>query len=284
MWNLRFPRVLLAFLTGMALAASGAVLQMVFRNPLVDSGFLGVSQGATFGAAIAIIFLGGNPFLIQALAALFALMALGTSYFVARQIRYGDWVLRFVLAGIAVSAIFCSGVGVLKYMADPLSQLPEITFWLLGGLWSTTWVDLVHLLPVVIPSMVVLYLMRWRLNLLSLRDETAFSLGSMPGRERGVLLFAAVASTAAVVSKAGMVGWVGLIVPHISRRLQGTDAQRSLPGSMLIGGVFGLFCDDLGRTVLAGEIPLGIITSLFGAILFLALMSRGTGLKRGSLR
>lgn len=176
--------------------------------------------------------------------------------------------------GIAVSALYASGTGVLKYLADPLRQLPDITFWMLGGLWGITWPDVVHILPVVAPSLVIVILMRWRLNLLSMRDETAFSLGSAPGRERLVLLVVAVASTAAVVAKAGQVAWVGLIVPHIARRLVGSDAQRALPGAMMLGGLFSLLCDDVSRTLLSGEIPLGILTSFVGAALFLGMLTR----------
>ncbi|MCX7840035.1 MAG: iron ABC transporter permease, partial [Anaerolineae bacterium] len=192
-------------------------------------------------------------------------------------LRYGGWVLRLVLAGIAVSALFSSGIGILKYAADPLRQLPEITFWLLGGLWSITWREVSYIAPIVLPALFILWLMRWRLNLLSLSDETAFSLGVAVGRERALLLIASVAATAAVVSVAGIVGWIGLIVPHIARRLMGTDAQHSLPVAMLLGGIFALICDDLARTLFAAEIPLGIFTSLFGAILFaLLLMSNIT--------
>ena len=208
---------------------------MVFRNPLVDSGFLGVSPGAAFGASLAIVFLGGAPATVQGSAAAFALLGMAASYLIAQRIRFGDWVLRLVLAGIIVSATLSSATGVVKYLADPLQQLPDITFWMLGGLWAITWRDVLHMLPVVLPCLVVLYLMRWRLNLLSLRDETAFSLGVAPGRERLVIVVAAVAATAAVVSKAGQVGWVGLIVPHIARRLVGSDARRALPASMLLG-------------------------------------------------
>jgi iron complex transport system permease protein len=272
--NLRLPRILAAFLLGMVLSASGTTFQMVFRNPLVDSGFLGVSQGAAFGASLAIVFLGGTAAMVQGCAAIFAFVGLAASYFVARRIRLGDWVLRLVLAGIAISALYASGTGVLKYLADPLKQLPDITFWLLGGLWAMTWSDLLQILPIVVPSLVILYLMRWRLNLLSMRDETAFSLGASAGRERLVLLIAAVAASAAVVSKAGQIGWVGLIMPHVARRLVGSDAQRTMPGAMLLGSLFVLLCDDLARTVLPGEIPLGILTSFAGAALFLALLMR----------
>ncbi len=271
--NLRLPRILAAVVLGMALSASGNVLQMVFRNPLVEPGFLGVSQGAAFGAALAIIVAGSVPYLIQGSALVFACLGMVLSYFLARHIRYGGWVLRLVLSGIAVSAIFASGVGILKYLADPLTQLPEIVFWMLGGLWGVTWTDFLSILPIVLPCFVIIILMRWRLNLLSLSDITAFSLGAVPTRERVLVLAAAVGATSAVVSIAGVVGWVGLIVPHIARRLTGTDAQKALPASLLIGGIFVLICDDVARTLMPGEIPLGILTSLLGAALFMVLMT-----------
>ncbi len=271
-FSLRLPRLLTALLLGMVLSAGGTVLQMVFRNPLVEPGFLGVSQGAAFGAALSILWIGSGPFTIELMAALFAGLGLLLSYTLARQWRFGGWTLRLILAGIAVSALFSAGVGILKYLADPLTQLPEITFWLLGGLWSVTWRDFLFILPLVLPGLVIIYLMRWRLNLLALDDETAFSLGVNPARERGLLLVAAVAATAAVISVSGVVGWVGLIVPHLARRLCGANAQFTLPMAMLIGGIFGLLCDNLARTLLAGEIPLGILTSLIGAVVFIVLM------------
>ncbi len=274
-FRLRLPRVLAAALTGGALAAAGLVMQMIFRNPLVSPGFLGVSQGAAFGAAFAILFLTSAPLAVQSSSALFALLGLLFSYRLARHLRYGGWALRLVLAGIAVSALFSSGVGLLKYLADPLRTLPEIVFWMLGGLWAIRWESLGYVALLTLPALLLLYLMRWRLNLLSLDDETAFSLGAEPVRERGLLLTAAVVATAAVVSVAGIIGWVGLIVPHLARRIVGADAQRALPASMLIGASFTLLCDDLARLLLAGEIPLGILTSLFGALLFAVLLSRG---------
>lgn len=275
-WSLRLPRITIALLLGMSLSAAGSTMQMIFRNPLVEPGFLGVTQGAAFGAAASILWLGSSPLLIEGMATVFALLGLALSYYLARHIRFGGWVMRLVLAGIAVSALFSSGVGVLKYLADPLTQLPEITFWLLGGLWGVTWRDVGYTLPIVLPSLIVVFLMRWRLNLLSLNDDTAFSLGTAPGRERTILLIAAVAATAAITSVAGIVGWVGLIVPHMARRLCGANAQYNLPASMLIGGSFVVICDDLARTLLAGEIPLGILSALIGAVIFMILMMRTT--------
>lgn len=270
--NLRLPRLLTACLLGATLAGAGTVLQMIFRNPLVEPGFLGVSQGAAFGAALAIVLVGSSTLLVQASAAFFAMLGLVFAYLLARHTHFGGWILRLVLAGIAVSALFAAGVGALKYLADPLTQLPEIVFWTMGGLWGITWSQALRTLPIVVPCLVVLYLMRWRLNLLTLEDATAFSLGVVPGRERSIVLFAAVTATAVVVSVAGVVGWIGLIVPHLARRWFGTDTQRALPAAVLLGSIFSLICDNLARTALPGEIPLGILTSLFGSLLFVLLM------------
>jgi len=273
LFNLRLPRLVTALLLGMTLSAAGMVFQLLFSNPLVEPGFLGVSQGAAFGAAFSIVLLGGSALVTQSSAALFALGGLFLSYLLARRLRYGGWVLRLVLAGIAVSAFFSAGLGLLKYLADPLTQLPEITFWLLGGLASLTWSKLLSILPAVLLGLTVLILYRWRLNILALDEQTAFSLGVAAGRERLLLVFAAVLPTAALISVSGMVGWVGLIIPHIARRLFRTDARYSLPAAILLGGIFTMLCDDLARTLLAGEIPLGILTSLFGALIFIALLS-----------
>jgi len=266
--NLRLPRLLIAFMMGMTLSAAGFVMQMVFRNPLVSPGFLGVSQGAAFGAALSILLIGRAPYLIQGMAGLFAFGGMILSFLLARLIRFGGWHLRLVLAGIAISALFSSGVGIIKYVADPLKELPDIVFWMLGGLYSITWDSVLVVTPIVLISMLVLYLMRWRLNILTLGDESAYSLGAAPGRERFIILLAAVAGTSAVIAVSGLVSWIGLIVPHIARRIFGADSQFTLPASMLMGGVFGMICDDLARSLLAGEIPLGIITSMLGAGLF----------------
>jgi iron complex transport system permease protein len=270
---LRLPRILLALLLGASLAAAGAVMQMLFRNPLVEPGFLGVSQGAAFGAALSILIVGPGSLPMYSMAIGFALAGLVGSYFLARRLRFGGWVLRLVLSGIAVSALFSAGTGILKYLADPLTELPEITFWLLGGLWSATWQDVWNVLPFVVPGLLLVYVLRWRLNLLSLDDETAWSLGAVPERERWWILLGAVIATASLTAIAGIVGWIGLIVPHLARRLYGADAQLHLPGAMLIGAGFTLLCDDIARTLTAGEIPLGILTSLLGATIFMLIMT-----------
>ena len=280
-FKLRLPRLLAALLLGMVLAAAGSVLQMIFRNPLVEPGFLGVSQGAAFGAAVSILWLNSHPLVIELSATFFGLLALAASYYLSTKIRYGGWVLRLILSGVAVSALFSAGVGVLKYIADPLTELPELTFWLLGGLYSVTWRDLLFVLPFALLGIFVAYLMRWRVNLLSLNDDTAFSLGASLTRERLILLVTTVAAAAALTAISGIIGWVGLIVPHIARRIFGASAEKSIPAAMLIGGGFTMVADDLARTLLAGEIPLGILTSAIGAGLFIYLMiSMGIKVRR----
>ena len=279
--NLRLPRVIAAILLGGALAGSGMVFQMIFSNPLVEPGFLGVSQGAAFGAALAIVVIGAGPVTVQLSALGFALVGLAASYLLARLFSYGGWILRLILAGIAVSALFSAGIGLLKFTADPMSELPEITFWLLGGLWSVTWNDVVYLLPPVTVGLTILLLFRWKLNILSLDDRVAHALGGSPRRNRLLLLFAATLTTSAVISVSGLVGWAGLMIPHAARRMYGTDTRTALPASMILGAVFMLICDDLARTVMAGEIPLGILTSMIGACSFLFLMATRRKAKGG---
>jgi len=272
LFNLRLPRILTALLLGMTLAAAGSVLQMIFRNPLVEPGFLGVSQGAAFGAALSILCFSSHPVSIELSSTVFGLLGLFASYWLSTRVRFGGWVLRLILSGIAVSALFSAGIGLLKYMADPLSELPEITFWLLGGLYRITWRDFLYVLPFGLVGLSTVWLMRWRLNLLCLNDETAYSLGARLTRERLVLLVAIVSATAALTAISGIIGWVGLIVPHIARRIAGASAEKAIPVAMLLGGAFTLASDNLARTLLAGEIPLGILTSAIGALLFIYLM------------
>lgn len=270
--ELRLPRVLSAALLGGTLAAAGLVLQMLFANPLVEPGLIGVSQGAAFGAALAIVVFGTHPLLLQGSAAVFAVTGLFLAYRIARRLRFGGWILRLVLSGIAVSALFSSAVGILKYLADPLDQLPEITFWMLGGLWNSSWQSLVRVAPAALAGITIVYLRRYRLNVLSLQDRVSFSLGARPDRERLLLLTAATVATAAVISQAGIIGWVGLIVPHSARRLFRADALVAMPAAILLGAIFVVIADTLARTLVAGEIPLGVITSLVGAGVFIALL------------
>lgn len=280
--RLRLPRVLTSVLLGASLGAAGMNFQMLFANPLVEPGFLGVSQGSAFGAALSIVLFSSRDVFVQASSFTFAVIGLFFAFYFAHRIRYGGWILRLILSGISVSALFTAGLGILKTAADPLNELPEITFWLLGGLWGSSWGRLLSILPLCLPALLLMFLLRWRVNALSLHEEIVHSLGMVPKRERLLILGASVAATAAVISIAGVVGWVGLIVPHIARRLFNVNTQFSLPAAMIIGALFTLICDDFARVVLASEIPLGIITSMLGAVVFLILMIKRRAGYRGS--
>jgi iron complex transport system permease protein len=273
--GVRLPRIAAGILLGASLAAAGTVFQMIFSNPLVEPGFLGVSQGAAFGAALGLVAFHAGPAGMQALALAGGVAGLAVSYLTARSFRYGGWVLRLVLAGIAVSALLSAGVGALKLAADPLGELPELTFWLLGGLWRASWRDVLTVLPAIAVGLAAVLLLRGRLDVLSLDDRVAHSLGAAATRERLVLLVAATLATAAAVSVSGLVGWIGLMTPHASRRIFGASSRRSLPASVLLGAAAVLACDTLARTLLAAEIPLGIVTAIVGAGGFLGLMVSG---------
>jgi len=271
----RLPRILGAILVGAALGGAGAAFQLVFANPLVEPGFLGVSQGAAFGAALALV-LGASMGTTPALAAfVFALIALALSSSLARHFRFGGAVLRLVLAGIAVSAVFSAGLAIIKYAADPLSELPDIAYWTLGSLSGMNWKNLYTLAPPVIVSLGTLWLFRRRIDLLSLEDDVSRSLGARPELERALVLAFAALGVAASVAMSGIVSWAGLVVPHVARAIVGTDAKSSIPASMMLGAAFLVLCDTAARTAFAGELPLGATVSAFGAIIFIRFLATG---------
>ena len=273
-WSLRLPRIAAGLLVGMALSAAGAAYQGMFRNPLVSPDILGVSAGAGLGAALAI--LAGLPLAaVQAFAFGGGLLAVGCVYFAASRVRHHDPVLALVLAGIAIGTLFAAGISLVKVLADPSVQLPSITFWLLGGLNAVTPADLAATAPALLAGLVPLALLRWRVNLLSLPDEEALALGVSVARLRLVLVAAATLATAAAVSVTGIIGWVGLVVPHVARLLVGPQFSRLLPASLLLGGGFLVATDTLARTAASIELPLGILTALVGAPFFLVLLARG---------
>lgn len=276
MWSIRLPRVAAGLLVGMALAAAGAAYQGMFRNPLVSPDILGVSAGAGLGA-VAAIYLGLPIAAVQALAFAGGLLAVGAVLAVAGLVRRHDPVLVLVLAGVAVGALLGAGIALVKILADPATQLPTITFWLLGGLNAVTPADLKATAPALLAGLVPLALLRWRINLLSLPDEEAQALGVAVRRLRLALVAAATLATAAAVSLAGIVGWVGLVVPHVARLLVGPEFSRLLPASLLLGGGFLVAADTLARTAAPIELPLGILTALVGAPFFLLLLARSGG-------
>jgi iron complex transport system permease protein len=273
-FQVRLPRVAAALLVGAALAMAGATYQGMFRNPLVSPDILGVSSGAGFGAVLA-IFLALPAFAIQISSFVGGLVAVAVVYSIARAVRsVHEEVLVLVLAGIIIGTLFGAGVSLLTYLADPYDQLPAITFWLLGSLAATRPEDLWAALPSLLLGLIPLVLLRWRVNLMSLGDEEAQALGVDTRMVRLALIVSATLMSAAAVSLAGMVGWVGLVVPHLARMLVGPNYSRLLPASMLLGAGYLLLVDTLARTAAEIEIPLGVLNAVVGAPFFLWLLAR----------
>lgn len=273
LWSIRLPRVLAALLVGAALAAAGAAYQGMFRNPLVSPDILGVSAGAGLGAVLG-IYLGLPLALVQAMAFVGGLLAVAAVLAVAALVRRHDPVLVLVLAGVAVGALLGAGISLLKILADPTTQLPSITFWLLGGLSAVTAPELAATAPLLLAGLLPLVLLRWRINLLSLPDDEAQALGLRVARLRLALVLAATLATAAAVSLTGIIGWVGLVVPHVARLWVGPQFSRLLPAALLLGGGFLVAADTLARTAAPIELPLGLVTALVGAPFFLWVLAR----------
>jgi iron complex transport system permease protein len=270
--QIRLPRVFAATAVGGALAASGAAYQSLFRNPLVSPDILGVSAGAAFGAVVG-IFLSLPVLAIEATSFVGGLMAVIIVYGIAMAIRGRDAVLVLVLAGVVIGALFGAGVGLLKYLADPYNQLPAITFWLLGSLAATNPRDLTSLLPAVVIALVPLALLRWRIDVMTLGDEEAAALGVDTRILRIVVIAAATLMTSAAVAASGIIGWVGLVVPHLARLVVGPAFARLLPISVLFGAGYLLAVDTAARTLGAVELPLGVLTAAFGTPVFLWLLA-----------
>lgn len=271
-FGVRGPRVLAALLVGGALALAGAAYQSLFRNPLVSPDILGVSSGAALGATLG-IFLSLGVFAIQGLAFAFGLLAVAGAYGIAASLRTHDPVLVLVLAGVVLGALLGACLALLKYLADPYNQLPAITYWLLGSLASATGADAASVLPAVLAGIAMLWLARWRINVLALGDEEAASLGVRPSRVRAGVIVAATLMSAAAVSISGIIGWVGLLVPHVARLLVGPDFRRLAPVSLVLGAGFMLGVDTLARTAARIEIPLGVLTAFVGTPVFLWLLA-----------
>jgi iron complex transport system permease protein len=271
-WQVRGPRVIAAALVGAALAVAGTAFQGLFRNPLVSPDILGASSGAALGAVLGIYFSLG-VFAIQALAFVGGLIAVAAVYLIGSAVRTRDPVLVLVLTGVVIGALLGAGVGLVKYLADPYNQLPAMTFWLLGSLAAVGASDLLPLLGPVTLGTLVLIALRWRMNVMSLPDEEARALGVPTGPLRIAIVAAATLVTSASVATAGIIGWVGLVVPHVARTLAGPDFARLIPAAALFGGGFLLLIDTLARTGAAIEIPLGILTALVGTPFFIWLLT-----------
>lgn len=274
LFEVRLPRVLAAVLVGAAIAAAGAAYQTLFRNPLVSPDILGVSTGAGLGAVLG-IFLSLPVAGIQLLAFVVGLATVGLVYGIASVVHGRDPILVLVLAGVVVGSLAGAAISLLKITADPYDQLPAIVFWLLGSLSAIRKGEVWTAVPLVLIGLIPLVLLRWRINVLSLGDEEAKALGVEAGRLRLFVIGAATLMTASVVAISGVIGWVGLVIPHIARMAVGPSFDRLLPTAMLIGASYLLVVDTLARTMARIEVPIGILTAIIGAPFFLWLLARG---------
>jgi iron complex transport system permease protein len=270
--QVRGPRVLAALLVGAALAAAGTAYQGMFRNPLVSPDILGVSTGAALGAVLA-MFLSLGILFIQLFAFAGGVLAVALVYGVAARLRGHDPLLALILTGVVIGTLLGSAIALVKYVADPYNQLPAITYWLLGSLASTSAQDLRIAAPLALAGLAPMLLLRWRINLLALPDDEARSIGVDTRKLRALVIAAATLMTAAAVAISGIIGWVGLLIPHAARLLVGPDFGRLLPLAMLLGAAFLLAVDTLCRTLAPVEVPPGVLTALIGTPFFLWLFA-----------
>jgi len=273
LFDIRLPRIVLALIGGVVLAVTGASLQGVFRNPLVDSYILGVSAGAGFGAAMAIALLPAILGMSQLLAFSFGVLAFVITFFAART-KGETPIVSLVLGGVIVTALFSAGISLIEFMTNP-DQLAGVVYWLMGSLSSASWSQVLEILPISIVGSLIIFLMRWRLNILSMGEEEAKSLGVNVGRDRLIVLAASTVMVSAVVSVTGIIGWIGLVIPHIVRMLTRTaDNRVVIPMSAALGAVFLIVADDLARSLFVFELPVGLLTTVIGAPFFLYLLKR----------
>ena len=267
-WHIRLPRVLLCVLVGAGLSVSGAAFQGIFRNPLVSPDILGVSSGAGFGAALGILLTSGSTGLTMGLAFGAGLLSVILAYTISK-IKNLASPISLVLSGMVVGFFFNALISLIKLVADTESQLPAITYWLMGSFANTTFRELAYVSPFIVGGMLGLFALRWRMNVLSMGDEEAYALGISPGRLRVGIIFLATLITASSVMVSGIVGWVGLIIPNICRMFAGSDHKHLLPASFFMGGIFILIIDFLARVLTVAEIPIGILTAIAGVPLFI---------------
>ena len=271
--NVRLPRILLACLVGCGLSAAGTGYQTVFQNPMAAPDILGASSGACFGAALAIM-TGQGAVMITVFAFLASLLSVALVYLVGNHTR-GNRVVNLLLAGIMVGSLFSACTSYIKLVADPTNQLPQITYWLMGSLSGTRMGTVRFAAVCMAVGLVPLLLLRWRMNLLTLSPDEARAMGVHTDRLRLAVILSSTVLTAAAVSVSGMIGWVGLVIPHLSRRIVGSDCRRLMPMACLFGAAFLLLVDNMARCLTATEIPIGILTAFVGAPFFIYLMVRG---------
>ncbi|MDD3985326.1 MAG: iron ABC transporter permease [Methanobacterium sp.] len=271
-FDIRLPRILAAMMIGASLSIAGAAFQGLFQNPLVSPDKLGVSAGAGFGAALAILF-SASIFMIQVSAFFWGLTAVGLTYFLGRAFK-GTSMLTLVLCGIAIAAFFSALLSFIKYVADPYGQLQTIVFWLMGSLTAVTNQDIIIMgIPIFIGTLILL-MVRWRLNVLCMGEKESQTLGINIKRLQAIIIICCTIITASAVSVCGIIGWIGLVIPHVARMFVGHDHKILLPTSLILGAFFLLLIDDIARTITITEIPLGILTAIIGAPFFLYLLMR----------
>ncbi len=272
--NVRMPRIILAMLVGMGLSVSGAAFQGLFSNPLATPDTLGVAAGASFGAAFGLL-ITENMFAVQIIALIFGLIAVGGTYMISK-IQGKTTILMVVLSGMITSSFFQALISLIKYVADPETKLPAITYWLMGSMASVSYKTIATGIPFILIGVIIIYLLRWRLNILALSEDEAKTMGVKVSRLRWIVILAATLVTASAVSMCGQVGWIGLLIPHISRMLVGTNHKRVVPVSISLGASYMIIIDTFARSIVATEIPLSILTALIGAPVF-AYLLRKTG-------
>ena len=268
-FDVRLPRILLTFLVGGSLAISGCSIQAIFRNPLTDSYILGLSSGAAFGAALALAW---SILPLQASAFIFGLIAVGLSYFMARKNKNVS-IVSLILSGIIVSGIFTALLTLVQFYSDPF-KLQSIVHWTMGNLHNANWEKLKSSVISIVVGVVVLFIYRWRLNVLALGDDEARTVGINPEKDKAIILIASTLAASSAVAVAGIIGLYGLIVPHMVRMIIGPNNQQSIPVNFLFGGMFLLVIDDFSRSLSGFEIPIGVFTMFLGAPFFIFLMKK----------
>lgn len=273
--RIRLPRVIMALAGGLGLGICGAIFQGIFRNPLVSPGVVGVTSGAGFGAALAILIF-GMGIRTQLFAFIFGGGALFITWTITKRTKASS-LLVFVLSGVIVNMFFQAMISLVKFMADSEEKLPSIVYWLMGSLSSCSWRKISFVVPLILLVSLILFLMRRRINLLSLGEETVRSLGVSPVILMNTILVLTTVVVSAIVSIAGIVGWIGLIIPHIARMITGPDHEKLIPVSALLGAIFFMIIDTAGRSISPQDLPLGILTALLGAPLFIGLLIQTKG-------
>lgn len=276
-YNIRLPRVLLAALAGSGLAVSGAAFQSLFSNPLATPDTLGVATGASFGAALGIMF-GFSSIGIQICAFIVGISCVALVYFISK-IKGERSMIMIILAGMVVSSLFQALVSLIKYAADPQDTLPQITFWLLGSLSGVGFKELMFGVPFIALGIIVIFLLRWKMNTLSLHEDECKSLGVNVKFVRFLSIISAALITASVVSICGNIGWIGLLIPHISRMIFGNNNKRVIPASIGFGAIFMIVIDTIARSATASEIPISILTAIIGAPFFIILLRKTGGIR-----